>query len=134
MIGRYAKERNLSEPFGDWVIRAGIIAPTTSGAAFCEFLPFTPLPLLLLSLVSFFTYNFTLVTLSLRRQREHRRRRTSSRAKGHGSSLSPYSHFHPDSLHSIRITPSLSDLTEIRSPFWALDFRHRFISNPFSLV
>lgn len=37
MIARYAKERTDSEPFGDWVIRAGIIAPTTSGAEFCEY-------------------------------------------------------------------------------------------------
>lgn len=36
MIKRYATERLPNEPFGDWVIRAGIIAPTTSGAAFYD--------------------------------------------------------------------------------------------------
>ncbi len=36
LIQRYATERVTGEAFGDWVIRAGIIAPTTAGAAFCE--------------------------------------------------------------------------------------------------
>ena len=31
MIKRYALEREPGEHFGDWVIRAGYIAPTTSG-------------------------------------------------------------------------------------------------------
>ena len=38
MIKSYALERNDGEHFGDFVIRKGIIAPTTSGKAFCEFL------------------------------------------------------------------------------------------------
>lgn len=36
LIPRYAKERLTGEPFGDWVIRAGIIAETTHGAAFWD--------------------------------------------------------------------------------------------------
>ena len=36
LIPRYARERLDGEPFGDWVIRAGIIAETTSGAAFYD--------------------------------------------------------------------------------------------------
>ena len=37
LIVRYAKERVTGEPFGDWVIRAGVIAPTLTGASFCEY-------------------------------------------------------------------------------------------------
>lgn len=36
LINRYAQERLVGEPFGDWVIRAGVIAPTTSGAEFYD--------------------------------------------------------------------------------------------------
>ena len=36
LIPRYAQERLPGERFGDWVIRAGIVAPTTSGAAFYD--------------------------------------------------------------------------------------------------
>ena len=36
LIPRYARERLHGEPFGDWVIRAGIIAETTHGAAFYD--------------------------------------------------------------------------------------------------
>ena len=36
LIPRYARERLNGEPFGDWVIRAGIIAETTHGAAFYD--------------------------------------------------------------------------------------------------
>lgn len=36
LIPRYAKERLPGERFGDWVIRAGIIAPTTSGLEFYD--------------------------------------------------------------------------------------------------
>ncbi|WFD41936.1 assimilatory sulfite reductase (NADPH) [Malassezia psittaci] len=36
LIPRYAQERLEGEPFGDWVIRAGIIAETTHGAAFYD--------------------------------------------------------------------------------------------------
>ncbi|PKI85123.1 hypothetical protein MVES_000984 [Malassezia vespertilionis] len=36
LIPRYAKERLNGEHFGDWVIRAGIIAETTHGAAFYD--------------------------------------------------------------------------------------------------
>ncbi|WFD34394.1 assimilatory sulfite reductase (NADPH) [Malassezia cuniculi] len=36
LIPRYAKERLSGERFGDWVIRAGIIAPTTSGKEFYD--------------------------------------------------------------------------------------------------
>lgn len=36
LIPRYAKERLEGEKFGDWVIRAGIIAATTHGAAFYD--------------------------------------------------------------------------------------------------
>lgn len=36
LIPRYANERLEGEPFGDWVIRAGIIAETTHGAAFYD--------------------------------------------------------------------------------------------------
>lgn len=35
MIKSFALERNDGEHFGDFVIRKGIIAPTTSGKAFC---------------------------------------------------------------------------------------------------
>ena len=34
LIGRYAKERNDGERFGDFVIRAGVIAATTAGNRF----------------------------------------------------------------------------------------------------
>lgn len=34
LITSYAKERNAGERFGDFVIRKGHIAPTTSGADF----------------------------------------------------------------------------------------------------
>ncbi|MEO1264364.1 MAG: NADPH-dependent assimilatory sulfite reductase hemoprotein subunit [Pseudomonadota bacterium] len=34
LFARYAKERETGERFGDFVVRAGVIAPTTSGAAF----------------------------------------------------------------------------------------------------
>ncbi|KDN40693.1 putative sulfite reductase cys-4 [Tilletiaria anomala UBC 951] len=47
MIARYAQERITGEAFGDWVIRAGIIAPTTSGAAFYDNVNtdgFSPIP------------------------------------------------------------------------------------------
>jgi len=37
MIKSYALERNDGEHFGDFVVRKGIIAPTTAGKAFCEF-------------------------------------------------------------------------------------------------
>jgi sulfite reductase (NADPH) hemoprotein beta-component len=33
-IGRYAKERDEGEKFGDWVIRAGIVKATTHGTNF----------------------------------------------------------------------------------------------------
>lgn len=36
MIKRYALEREDGERFGDFVIRAGYIAPTTSGAAWYD--------------------------------------------------------------------------------------------------
>ncbi|PWN52581.1 sulphite reductase hemo protein, beta subunit [Violaceomyces palustris] len=36
IIKKYAQERITGETFGDFVIRAGIIAPTTSGAAFYD--------------------------------------------------------------------------------------------------
>ena len=36
LIPRYAKERLEGERFGDWVIRAGVIAPTTSGKEFYD--------------------------------------------------------------------------------------------------
>ncbi|KAG8628345.1 hypothetical protein KVT40_004218 [Elsinoe batatas] len=36
MVKRFAKERNDGEHFGDWLIRAGIIKPTTEGMAFHE--------------------------------------------------------------------------------------------------
>ncbi|KAI0272690.1 sulfite reductase subunit beta [Gloeopeniophorella convolvens] len=36
MIKRYALERHAGERFGDWVIRAGYIAPTTEGMAWYE--------------------------------------------------------------------------------------------------
>ena len=34
MLGRWARERNEGEHFGDWVIRAGYIKPTTEGKTF----------------------------------------------------------------------------------------------------
>ena len=37
IIARYGKERITGEAFGDFVIRAGIVAPTMSGASFCEY-------------------------------------------------------------------------------------------------
>lgn len=36
LIARYAKERNKGERFGDFVIRAGVIKPTTAGNTFHE--------------------------------------------------------------------------------------------------
>ena len=36
LLTRYAKERNKGEHFGDWTIRAGIIAETTEGKYFHE--------------------------------------------------------------------------------------------------
>ena len=36
LLGRYAKERNHREHFGDWTIRAGIINQTTEGKLFHE--------------------------------------------------------------------------------------------------
>lgn len=36
MIKRYALERMTSERFGDFVIRAGYIAPTTAGKAWYD--------------------------------------------------------------------------------------------------
>jgi len=36
MIKRYAAERNEGERFGDFVIRAGYIKPTTEGKTFHE--------------------------------------------------------------------------------------------------
>lgn len=36
MIKRYALERNDGERFGDFVIRAGYISPTTAGALWYE--------------------------------------------------------------------------------------------------
>lgn len=36
LVKRYAKERNDGEHFGDWLIRAGVIKPTTEGKAFHE--------------------------------------------------------------------------------------------------
>lgn len=36
LIRRWAKERNDGERFGDWTVRAGIIAPTKSGKTFYE--------------------------------------------------------------------------------------------------
>ena len=48
LIARYAKERVTGEPFGEWVIRAGVIAPTLTGASFCEYrFPFSLAELLL---------------------------------------------------------------------------------------
>lgn len=34
LFARFAKERNKDEPFGDWVIRAGVVAATTKGPDF----------------------------------------------------------------------------------------------------
>lgn len=39
MIKRWGLERNHEEPFGDWVIRAGYIKPTTEGKYFHEDIP-----------------------------------------------------------------------------------------------
>ncbi|EXJ56305.1 sulfite reductase (ferredoxin) [Cladophialophora psammophila CBS 110553] len=36
LLGRYAKERNAGERFGDWTIRAGVIHETTEGKNFHE--------------------------------------------------------------------------------------------------
>jgi sulfite reductase (NADPH) hemoprotein beta-component len=34
LLGRYAKERNQGERFGDWTIRSGVINETTEGKYF----------------------------------------------------------------------------------------------------
>ena len=36
LLSRYAKEREQGEHFGDWTIRAGVIAETTEGKYFHE--------------------------------------------------------------------------------------------------
>jgi len=54
MIKSFALERNDGEHFGDFVIRKGIIAPTTSGKAFCKLAFFLSFLLLSSSLTVLF--------------------------------------------------------------------------------